>query len=139
MSDAVTIHASCVAIGGRAVLIAGPSGSGKSDLSLRLIDRGASLVSDDYTRLSVRGGALMASAPERIAGRIEVRNIGIVDLTATGSVPVAAFIDGTAAGERLPEPSVQRICGIDIPRIALALLEPSAPIKVELFLRQVTG
>ena len=53
-----TIHATCVAIEGRGVLIVGPSGSGKSDLALRLIDRGAALVADDYTDLNVDGRAL---------------------------------------------------------------------------------
>src|SRR3546814_13901309 len=68
-----TLHASCVAIGGRAVLIEGPSGSGKSDLALRLIDRGAKLVADDYTILTREYGAPKASTPPPIAGRIGVR------------------------------------------------------------------
>src|SRR3546814_11301183 len=67
------VHASCVALDGRAVLLMGASGSGKSDLALRLIDRGWSLVSDDYVTLECRGGKLVAAPPEQIAGRMEVR------------------------------------------------------------------
>ncbi|MGO4863291.1 HPr kinase/phosphorylase, partial [Campylobacter jejuni] len=77
------------AMRGVGVLIAGPSGSGKSDLALRLIDRGAVLVSDDYTLLHVEGGELHATAPVTIAGRIEVRGIGIVDRPTLARVPVA--------------------------------------------------
>src|SRR3546814_5042791 len=65
------VHASCVALDGRAVLLMGASGSGKSDLALRLIDRGWSLVSDDYVTLESRGGKLVAAPPEQIAGRSE--------------------------------------------------------------------
>ena len=64
-----TVHTSCVAIGGRAVLIGGRSGKGKSDLALRLIDRGAALVSDDYTFVRRVEGRLLASAPDTITGR----------------------------------------------------------------------
>jgi serine kinase of HPr protein (carbohydrate metabolism regulator) len=126
-----TIHASCVAIGGRGVLIAGPSGSGKSDLALRLLDRGAALVSDDYTRVSRSGGRLLASPPETIAGRIEVRAVGIVGRPFITEVPVALLIDLAGAPERLPEPRHRTVAGMHIPVIALAALEGSAPIKVE--------
>ena len=67
------LHVSSVAIGGRAVLIAGASGHGKSDLALRLIDRGAKLISDDYTIVEAKDGRLWASPPATIAGKIEVR------------------------------------------------------------------
>jgi serine kinase of HPr protein (carbohydrate metabolism regulator) len=126
-----TVHASCVAIGGRAVLISGPSGSGKSDLALRLIDRGAVLVSDDYTVLEVRGGALLASPPETIAGRIEVRGVGIVEQPFVTALPVALLIDLARPPERMPEPASVVIAGAAVPAIGLSALEASAPIKVE--------
>jgi serine kinase of HPr protein (carbohydrate metabolism regulator) len=129
MSEAV--HASCVAIGGRAVLISGPSGSGKSDLALRLIDRGAVLVSDDYTMLEARGGALLASPPKTIAGRIEVRGVGIVERPYEAAVPVALLIDLARPLERMPEPASVMIAGAAVPAIGLSALEASAPIKVE--------
>ena len=77
--SAETVHASTVAVDGRAVLITGPSGSGKSDLALRLLDRGFILVSDDQTIVKKDGDRLLASAPPNIAGKLEVRGIGIVD------------------------------------------------------------
>lgn len=133
MSDApdALVHASCVAIRGRAVLLAGRPGVGKSDLALRLVDRGASLVSDDYTELRLRGGRLLARAPARIAGRIEVRGVGIVDVEPAAGVPVCLYADLDATPERLPEPTTTRVAGLDIPLVALAALEPSAPLKLE--------
>ena len=65
-----TVHASAVAADGRAVLITGPSGSGKSDLALRLLDRGFTLVSDDQTIVRREGSKLIASAPPNIAGKL---------------------------------------------------------------------
>jgi serine kinase of HPr protein (carbohydrate metabolism regulator) len=81
----------CVAIGGRAVLIEGAPGSGKSSLALALIDRGAVLVGDDGVTLNERGGRLWASPPPNIAGFIEVRNVGLVTLPTT-SAPLALAI-----------------------------------------------
>jgi hypothetical protein len=129
-ADAV-IHASCVAIGGRAVLLAGRSGAGKSDLALRLVDRGATLVSDDYTELRRSGGRLLARAPVGIAGRIELRGVGIVEIEAARDVPVCLHADLDAPPERLPEVAAIRLAGEDIPLVALAALEPSAPLKLE--------
>lgn len=125
------IHASCVAIDGRAVLLAGRSGRGKSDLALRLIDRGARLVSDDYTELTGENGLLLASPPQRIAGKLEIRGVGIVAIEPVRSVPVALLADLDAAPERLPQRDSRTIEGITLPVIALAALEGSAPIKLE--------
>src|SRR3954447_2027763 len=98
-----TMHASTVAIDGRGVMLEGPSGSGKSDLALRLIDRGASLVSDDYTIVAARGGRLRATAPERIAGKLEIRGVAIVELPALTDVPLCLVAELDEAPERLPE------------------------------------
>jgi serine kinase of HPr protein (carbohydrate metabolism regulator) len=125
------VHASAVAIGGRGVLIAGASGRGKSDLALRLIDRGAGLVSDDYTVIEAEGGRLFASAPATIAGRIELRGVGIVSMLAVGRVPVCLLVDLDAPPERLPSPRTRTFLAIAVPVIAIAALEASAPIKVE--------
>lgn len=133
-----TIHASSVAIGGRAVLIAGLSGSGKSDLALRLIDRGAQLVSDDYTIVRRSGSDLVAGPAPNIVGKIEVRGLGIVEMSTAGEVPVALYVDLDQSPERLPEPGERRtLAGVTIPVVALAGHENSAPIKVELALKQV--
>jgi serine kinase of HPr protein (carbohydrate metabolism regulator) len=131
------IHATCVAIGGRGVLLAGRSGAGKSDLALRLIDRGAALVSDDYSELHARGGRLIATPPGRLAGKIEVRGIGIVDMPHITEAEVALIITLDDPVDRMPEFTTRPLAGVDIPAAALAGLEPSAPIKVELLLRDI--
>jgi serine kinase of HPr protein (carbohydrate metabolism regulator) len=132
-----TLHASCVAIGEHAVLIEGPSGSGKSDLALRLIDRGGRLVSDDYTVLVRKGGALLAQAPETIRGRIEVRGIGIVEMATVDRIPVALIVSLVEQVDRMPALDGERIiAGVRLPELPLVALEASAPIKVELALKR---
>ncbi|WP_367113587.1 HPr kinase/phosphorylase [uncultured Sphingomonas sp.] len=131
-----TIHASCVAIDGRAVLIEGRSGTGKSDLALRLIDRGAQLVSDDYTMLLRRGADLIAKPPANLAGKMEIRGIGIVELSHLSDIPVAMLVVITEQPPRMPAGGRKRIiAGVEVREIALPSLEPSAPIKVEWALR----
>ena len=126
-----TVHATCVAIGGRAGPIFGRSGGGQSDLPLRLIDRGATLVSDDYTIVTPSDGALVTSPPATIAGKMELRGVGIIDLAHASDVPAALIVDLDHDPDRLPEPGTRDIAGIAIPVITLHGLEPSAPIKVE--------
>lgn len=130
----IRVHASSVAIGDRAVLLFGPSGAGKSDLALRLIDEGATLVSDDYTELSARDGALVARAPDTIRGRIEVRGIGIMHLPVTDDVRVALAVDLEPPAERLPEPAKRVLLDMPIPRVAIDPRTASAGAKVRLAL-----
>jgi len=135
-----TLHASSVAIGDRAVLIEGASGAGKSDLALRLIDRGAVLISDDYTFLSRVGGALLASAPDTIAGKIEVRGLGILPVPHVDQVRVALIVRLTDAPERMPPSDEERkIAGIALREVAIDSRSASAPIKVELALKHFAG
>ncbi|MBA3575990.1 MAG: aldolase [Sphingomonas sp.] len=130
-----TVHASTVAIDGRAVLIAGPSGSGKSDLALRLLDRGFTLVSDDQTIVRREGDRLVASAPAQIAGKLEIRGIGIMDMETVGDVPVALLVELTSDIPRLPDDSRERpILGVALPLITIDALTASAPSKVALAL-----
>ena len=130
------LHASTVSINGHAVLIAGPSGSGKSDLALRLIDRGAILVSDDYTLVKNEGAGLIACAAPNIAGRIEVRGIGIIDTPYLDEQPVSLFVQISEDVIRMPtDEAVRIIAGVDVPSVTLNALEASAPIKVEIALK----
>ncbi|NBB64271.1 serine kinase [Pseudomonas sp. ODNR1LW] len=124
MTSDPPIHASTVALrqdgGWKAVLILGPSGAGKSDLALRLVGRGWRLISDDYTRLWASSGALYASAPMNIAGRIEARGVGIVSVgTRSTARVVLAVACVPEAVERLPEPQFRRFSGVDLPLLAL--------------------
>lgn len=129
------LHGTTVAVGGRGVLIVGRSGSGKSDLALRLIDRGAVLVADDYTELASENGVLQAMAPTAIAGKIEVRGIGIIDLPAEPA-PVALIVDLDGHPERLPEPAGRMLESIVVPVVSLPPFDASTAIKVELALKR---
>lgn len=133
--SAESVHATTVAIGGRAVLITGPSGAGKSDLALRLLDRGFTLVSDDRTVVRRSGGRLIASAPPQIAGKLEVRGIGIVEMEAAGDIPVALVVELTSDMQRLPDDSRELlILGVSLPVVSVDAMTASAPSKVALAL-----
>jgi len=113
-----TVHASCVALEGRAALIRGAAGSGKSGLALRLIALGAGLVADDRTRLWRAGALVMADAPDTIRGRIEARGMGLLRLPATGPQPLALVIDLDRPGtERLPPLREAQLAGAALPRV----------------------
>ena len=134
--SAETLHASTVAIDGRAVLLTGPSGSDKSDLALRLLDRGFTLVSDDQTIVRKDGDRLLASSPPIIAGKLEVRGIGIVEIERVDNVPLALIVELTSNQiQRLPDDSRERpILGVKLPLVTIDALTASAPSKVALAL-----
>jgi len=132
------LHSSTVALDGRAVLISGPSGSGKSDLALRMLDRGFTLVSDDRTILRRQGGKLIASAPDTIKGKLEVRGVGIVEMKTVANVPVALVVELTSEISRMPDDDQERlILGAGIPLINVDALTASAPSKVALALERL--
>lgn len=139
-----TIHATSLSIGRQGVLLTGPSGSGKSDLALRLIDGGARLVADDQTVLTVTGGKLLASAPPVLLGKLEVRGLGIVKLRGPQVVqhaPMHLLVELVAPDriERLPEPERREMLGVSLPLIRLAPFEASAPAKLRLALASVVA
>jgi len=128
----VRLHGTCVAVSGLGVLLRGPPGSGKSDLALRLIDGGARLVADDQVELREEQGVVMASAPARLAGFIEVRGVGIVPVPSVAEAPLALVLDlvGAGAVERLPEIESAPLLGVFLPRFPLNPFEVSAAAKV---------
>ena len=131
-----TLHqATCVAIRGRAVLIEGPPGSGKSSLTLALIDRGAVLVGDDGVSLTARDGKLYASPPPNIAGLLEVRNLGLLEFPTAKDVRAALVIVLDQEAPRFIEAAepAER-AGIALPLIRLWPSEAAPAVKVELAL-----
>lgn len=111
------LQASAVAVDGRALLIEGPPGSGKSSLALALIDRGAGLIGDDGVQVIRADERLIAHPPPNIAGLIELRGIGIVTLPLAPPAPVALILVlGGEPGERLPDALAQRsLLGVEVP------------------------
>ena len=134
------VHGTTVEIAGQGVLIRGPSGSGKSDLALRLIDGGAQLVADDQTELSPQGGRVVARAPDTIAGLLEVRGLGIVTVPHRSWAPLALVVDlvGEDQVERLPEAGRAGFLGFSVPRMVLAPFQVSAAAKVRLAILSAT-
>ncbi len=130
------MHGTAVAVDGAGVLLMGPSGSGKSDMALRLIDRGATLVSDDQTLLRHDGARIVLSAPADLAGLLEVRGVGIVQMEEAGATPLHMIVELVPASDvdRLPHRCTRNILDLEIPCVRLDPREPAAPIKVRLAL-----
>jgi serine kinase of HPr protein (carbohydrate metabolism regulator) len=121
-------NVSCVAIEGRAVLIEGPPGGGKSSLALALIDRGAALVGDDGVHLEPRGDRLWALPPPAIAGKLEIRNVGIVELPAVEAPIALAVVLREQAPRYVEQAETVVIEGFAIP---LVLLWPESPVLAQ--------
>lgn len=130
------VHATSVALGGQGLLLLGPSGSGKSDLALRLIDGGAVLISDDQVDIAHEDGRLVASPPPPIAGLIEARGIGLLRLPYRTKVPLVLAVELVAKAliERLPDPAAWTCDGGQLPLLRLAPFEASTPAKLRLAL-----
>ena len=119
MSARVLANVTCVAVGGRGLLLEGSPGCGKSSLALALIDRGAALVGDDGVCLERRGARLWAHPPPHIAGKIEIRSVGLAELHAV-SAPLCLVLTVGDAAARLPEPETVSIAGAALPRLDFA-------------------
>ncbi|MCH7540873.1 MAG: HPr kinase/phosphatase C-terminal domain-containing protein [Proteobacteria bacterium] len=130
----IRVHATSVELAGTAVLLRGPSGSGKSDLALRLIDGGARLVADDYTEIELRDGRLVASVPAATAGLLEVRGLGIVQVPNVAEAWLRLVVDLVPPDEveRLPEKAHMAYLGVELPLLALAPFESATPAKLRL-------
>lgn len=130
-------HASCVEFEGKGVVIFGPSGSGKSDLALRLIDAGGKLVSDDYVEITNEGEILSAHTAPNIAGMIEVRGVGLIKLAYKKSSVLGLALELVCedAIERLPEEKIFSENGAEIPLYAFDAFSASAIAKIRLIMR----
>jgi serine kinase of HPr protein (carbohydrate metabolism regulator) len=141
-----TVNGTALRLDGKAVLIMGPPASGKSDLALRLIDGGASLIADDLVELTRSGDRVLAQfpseAPRNLIGRIEARGLGIVAVAAAPDpAPLTLVVEAAPAEtiERLPEDQFFQCLGLAVPALRLSLLEASAPTKVRLALGARSG
>ena len=114
----------------RGVLIEGPAGAGKSDLALRALDQGFSLVADDRVLLWTAEGRLFGRAPEPLAGLLEVRGLDVIRLGALPFAEVALVARCGGAADRLPEPRSEALQGVETPVIEIDPREPSAPAKL---------
>lgn len=128
------LHATAVAAataqGWRAVLLRGPSGSGKSDLALRLMGRGWRLVGDDYVEVWASGPGLFTAPASRIAGVIEARGVGLTAAANLSLARVGLVVDCETSPDRLPELTGEAIDGVIVPRLSLSAVEASAPQKI---------
>ena len=128
------LHASTVARSGRAVLLRGASGSGKSGLALQLIGLGAALVADDRTCLRREGECVMADAPDPIRGRIEARGVGLLNAPTAAAVPLALVVDlDRAETERLPPFRETQLAGLALPLLYRAET-PAFPAAILIYL-----
>lgn len=131
------LYASCVEFMGTGILITGPSGSGKSDLSLRLIDHGAKLVADDQTIVENRDGRLKACCPKKIKGLLEIRGIGIVEMPCIDETEIRLKLSLQSFDQidRMPQKMTERIENTKIPVFYLDAFSNSAIMKIKTLLQ----
>lgn len=140
------VHATCIALDGRAALLTGPPGAGKSDLALRCIGLQhvwmervlqARLIADDQVILDRRGGRIAARCPAATAGKLEVRGVGIVEVESLSEAWLDVVVELVSPEqiERLPDPDVKsQLLGLPLPMLRIAPFQASAPLKVLLWL-----
>jgi HPr kinase/phosphorylase len=133
-----TIHATAVLTGAKAALIRGPAGSGKSALAWGLVRAGAGgllplarLVADDRAYVEARSGRLLVRPAPELAGRIEIRGLGVrrIDFEPIAVVGLVVDLDAKDSG-RLPEQEATstEICGVRLPRLGVAAGMPALPL-----------
>ena len=139
------VNGTAVAWRGQGILILGPSGSGKSDLTLRLIDSGATLIADDLVEMRRDGEQLLLSFPPEgpadLKGKMEIKGLGIMSVAvAPPGIPLALVVQATppADVELIPESLQSEWLGLQVTTLRIHLLEPSAPAKLRLALAKLT-
>jgi len=129
-------NVTAVAVGCRAILVEGPPGSGKSSLALALIDRGATLVGDDAVTLAPREGRLWAAPPPNVAGKLEIRNLGLIDLpTAEAAIALVVRLD-PGAPRFIDAADTVAVAGHPLPLVRLWPDTPLLALRAEWALRR---
>lgn len=140
-SETSNIYATCVSIKKAGILLLGKSGSGKSDLALRLIEnKEAVLVADDRTDIYLKEGIIYAYAPQNLKGLLEVRGVGIVKVPYIEDIAVkmaVELVDSAEKVERMPEAEFFEFKGCRLPLIKLYAFEVSAADKIVIKLKAV--
>ena len=131
-------HSTSVVIEDCGIMIVGDSGCGKSDLALRLIDSGATLISDDVTICKKRINGIFLYSPKETKGLLEVREIGIITVPFIENVKLSLFVELIdKEGERMPEKEKKILLGVKIPKIQIFGKNPSSVAKVKFKLNEV--
>lgn len=132
------LHASCVALNGRGVLLLGASGSGKSDLALRMIAAGTVLVGDDQIAVTQQGETLLASPAPRLEGLLEARGVGLMRFAHVQNVPLALAVMLVAREqvERMPQAALYHCMGAQLPLLSLHAFDASTEAKIRFALAQ---
>ena len=131
------VHASCVRWQNKGILLIGDSGSGKSTAALALIEKGATLVADDYTEISLKNEKIQATCPENILGKIEVRGVGIVPTKAKKETFIDIVIQCVpdfSSIERMPEEKLYSLLEKTLPMYRLCPFESVFTTKVSFIL-----
>ncbi|MEH6528010.1 MAG: HPr kinase/phosphatase C-terminal domain-containing protein [Sneathiella sp.] len=132
----IKVHGTSVNIDGKGLLLRGPPGAGKSDLALRLIDGGATLISDDYTEIHVIQGSAVLGVPKTIQGKIEVRGLGLMEIPFVDNIPLRLIFDLVPYRqiERMPMAVFFTLENVKIPVRFIDPFMASAAAKVRLAL-----
>jgi serine kinase of HPr protein (carbohydrate metabolism regulator) len=146
---ATRIHATCVALGRHGALLLGKPGSGKSDLALRfaltrLPDEFGSpaLIADDQVEVWRHGATVLARAPAALAGKIEIRGVGIVAMPfcEEAELCLAVSLADRAAVPRMPDENLRHeVCGFTLPALTMHPFDCSAPLKLAIAIHRTSG
>jgi len=134
--DDMLVHGTAVKLNNKGLLIKGCSGSGKSDLALRLINEGAVLISDDQVIVKQVGECVEMAPPKQLQGLLEVRGIGIIKVPYDARCHLEMIVELRARGDidRLPEAEIEEYFGVSLPKIRLHAFDHSTPLKIDLML-----
>jgi HPr kinase/phosphorylase len=128
------LHGTAVSIDGHGIVLTGKSGSGKSDLAVRLIDRGAVLIGDDQVRVTSADGLVISGN----SGQLEIRGLGILNFPHCAHAPLRLLVELGEDGERFPASlPLGELAGQPVAKLRLSAFTPSAAIKVEMALKSV--